>query len=562
VQFSIAPIRSLCISLLSALAVLLFASSALADAATEKAAKDLQTAAIQEDFLGTEYGKAVDKLQQAIDMCGADKCSASLRGQLYRDMGAMQILNKDSAGGQASFVQALTLEPTLELDVNYKTPALDALWDAAKKQLPSNPSGSDAGAPNNPPPGNTDTGDFTHEAPEEQAVRTPVPIYVEYNANEELTKVTLKYKGQGMTSFKPVDLQKMGKGWGGQIPCADVTIGSMQYYLQGLNAAGDVAATMGTSTKPFRVTIKQTIEGEAPHLPGVAAPKQCQEVGDCPPGFPGCTKEIPASEKKSEGEECEDDAECKSNDCNHHTCTAPTEGDEGGSGQKYPRVWIGALGGIDFVLLGSANDVCKLADPQATPLNSAGYYCANPDGSDYPNRTDRTQNQNLRLGKSDQVQGGFLPGTIRAMLSVDYALNMNMMVGARLGYVIGTFPGQAASTDGKAFAPIYGEVRGTYLIGQNAVIKPGITPYAFVGAGVQEFTAHVDVTVVETGTAGTKTVQAWGIGGPIFVDLGGGARYLLSPKAALFGAMKLSAAFGGAGLMPALSPELGVQLGF
>jgi hypothetical protein len=148
------------------------------------------------------------------------------------------------------------------------------------------------------------------------------------------------------------------------------------------------------------------------------------------------------------------------------------------------------------------------------------------------------------------------------MLSVDYALNMNMMLGARLGYVIGTFSGQAASTDGKAFAPVYGELRGTYLFGPNAVVKPGITPYVFAGAGVQEFTAHVDVTVVETGTAGTKTVQAWGIGGPIFIDLGGGARYLLSPKAALFGAMKFNAAFGGAGLMPAISPEVGVQLGF
>ena len=47
-----------------------------------------------------------------------------------------------------------------------------------------------------------------------------------------------------------------------------------------------------------------------------------------------------------------------------------------------------------------------------------------------------------------------------------------------------------------------------------------------------------------------------------FIDVGGGGRFLVSPKFALYGDLKLNAAFGGAGLMPSVTPELGGQVGF
>ena len=561
---SIAPSRPLLFSLLVFVVVATFAVAASADANTEKAARDLQTKAIQEDNLATDYAGAATKLQQAITMCGTDKCALRLRAELYRDLGAMQVLNNDKDSGTASFVQALTLVSTLDLDVNYKTPALDALWAAARKKASSapTPTPTATATAKATTPGNTDTGDFTHTAPTEQAVRTPIPIYVEYPGTEALTKVVLRYKGEGMTEFKSVELQKLGTGWGGLIPCTDVVIGTTQYFVQGQNASGDVAATMGNSTHPFKVAIKNKLDDEAPHLPGVSAPAQCQEASDCPPDFPGCKKSVPETDKKAEGDECEDDAECKSNDCKHHICAAGDDGSPSTPGSAFPRVWIGVLGSIDLISLGSADDVCLLDPKTATPLNTAGYYCTNPDGTDYPNRTSATENSVLKKGSSDQVKGGFAPGTIRLMASIDYALTQNILAGARIGYVLGTFPGAAAGNDGKGFPPVHLELRGTYLFGANALTSPGITPLVFVGAGVSEFAANVTVTVIQNGVAGTRSVQAWELGGPGFVSVGGGARYALSPKAALYGAAKLTAAFGGAGLLPSVAPELGVQLGF
>jgi hypothetical protein len=362
----------------------------------------------------------------------------------------------------------------------------------------------------------------------------------------------------------------MGDGWGGLIPCLDVTQGTMQYYVQGFDASNDPVANSGDRNKTYKVAIKTKLDGEPPHLPNASAPKQCQDTGDCPPDFPGCHKGggtgdtgtgDATSGLKGEDEECDEDAQCKSGTCKHNKCTAPSDdGDKKPS--KFRKIWVGVAGSLDLAYLGSADDVCKLTK-DATPLNTAGYYCTNSDGTDYPDRHSRAQNDALQLGKSDQVKSGFAPGNIRVMLTVDYALNTNLLVGVRLGYVLNTYPGSAAGTDGKTFAPFHGELRGTYLFGKDALMKPGLAPFVFVGAGASQFDAKVDVTVVETGTPGTKSVQAWGIGGPAFFALGGGARYAVSDRAALTGALKFTGAIGGgAGFLPILAPELGVMFGF
>jgi len=542
------------------------------NAKVEAAAKALQKKAMDEDYLATEFAKGQDKLDKALASCGTDKCSAGLRAALKRDLGVVQIGGQlDKEKGIGNFVEAMKLDPAIALDPDLRTKDLDAAWAEAKKR------GGGGGAAAKPAPAaptaGQPTGDFVHEPTPEQQVRTPVPIYAEYSGEEQLVKVIVRYKGFGMTDWKPLELKKSGdKGWAALLPCADVQQGTTQYYIQGFNAANDPVAVGGDRNNAYKVKITTEKVAEPPHLPGQAAPTQCADTGDCPPNFPGCKKSTAAAGAaeptgKDGGEFCEEDTECKSRECKASKCTEPKK--EGG----YKKVWVGLSLGVDFQFVPSADDVCKLSSTKdgQLPLNSSNYYCVDRgNGSDYPLRqvpgvNDPRNGENDRLvgGLSDKVAGGAAFGNVRLMLAADYAITMNVLIGVRLGYVLNTYPGQAAKDDGKSFPPIHAELRGTYLIGQDAITK-SIAPYAMVGAGVSTFEAAVKVSVVEQAPGGPKVpreVDAWHLAGPAFVALGGGARVAFSPRAALMAGLRLNLAFGN-DFAPSLGPELGVVFGF
>lgn len=605
--------------LLIVLSSFLAAPAFAADAKVEKEAKALQKKAIEEDNLNVDYPAAIKKLVTAVGKCGADKCGNGVKASLLRDLGAMQILNGSVDEGRASFDEALKLDPSLDLDPAYKNPMLEGIWNAQKKKA------GVAAAPTPPPPpekpekpgkpsGEAPSGDFVHAPASEGLVRTPLPVYVEYPGGESLARVIVKYKGFGMTDWRPLDLQKMGSGYGGMIPCKDTTQGPMQYFVQGFSAQNDPVANSGSRNKPYTVQIKPSIAGAPPSLPGQEPPKQCEELvtAECPPDFPGCNnpkkdtgedcdkgKQCKSGscvggkciEKKGGGEECESDDECQSGSCKEGKCAAEKKGDgeecsaddecqsgsckedkcaggeEKKAGGKFPRFWVGVAGSLDISALPRGDDVCKLnkdgtgpfVDPANNQTKNGGgnpYWCTDTGGADYPSNP--TENDGITPGRSDQVQGGVKLANIRLMLSLDYAVSQNVLVGVRGGYVLNTYPGTKAN----AFAPVHAEARITYLVGKDALTKKGLSPMIIAGAGAGEFDAFVPVVVFVTGQPGSKTENAWVVGGPGFGMIGGGVRVLLSPKAALTAALKGQAAFGGTTTLIGVAPELGFQVGF
>jgi hypothetical protein len=572
-----------------------------ADPKIEKEAQALEKKAIEEDNLNVNYAGAVKKLQTAITKCDGDKCNSALKAALLRDLGAMQVLNGSVDEGKASFGQAIGMDASIELDPAYKNPQLEGIWTEVKKK------GGGAAAPVKAGP--QPTGDFTHTPPTEALVRTPLPVYVEYSGTEELSRVTVKYKGFGMTDWKTIELKKTDSGFGALIPCKDATQGLLQYYVQGFNGQNDPVATSGTRSKPFTVPVTAQITGPNPSLPGEEPPEQCADTGECPPDFPGCGgKKKPAGEecakdgdcesnscsdekcadKKASGEDCAKDDECSSGTCSSGKCAGKkAEGDEcdadedcdsdrckegkctaSSSSSKAPKVWLGLGFQADWYALPGASDVC-IVDPATTnPTNSGGYTCVDPNsGSAFPNSglpssatSAKTLNGDIRPGAGDQVVGGFKLANLRLFLSLDYAVSHNVLIGLRAGYVFNTDPSSSA------FAPLHLEARLTYLIGKDAVSHKGISPMLFGGIGAGEFDAFVPVQVTLDKLPGsplTGTENAWLTAGPVFVAVGGGARILLTNKIAATAALKLEGAFGGeAGFLPGVAPELGVQLGF
>ena len=160
------------------------------------------------------------------------------------------------------------------------------------------------------------------------------------------------------------------------------------------------------------------------------------------------------------------------------------------------------------------------------------------------------------------MQGGFAPANLRVLLTFDYAATANILVGARVGYVMNTYDGSAAKTEGKTspLGPVHLEARGTYVLGRDPLASAGLAPYVMGALGASTWDGHVSVTVVSnSGQAATE--KAWVNSGPFFLSAGGGIRYAFSPRAALLVGPRLNVAFGSV-TMISISPELGLQYGF
>jgi hypothetical protein len=593
---------------------------AAADPRTERDVRALQKKAIEEDNLNVNYAAAVKKLQTAVNKCGNERCNPQLKAALYRDLGAMQLLSGAVDAGKANFAQAVRLDPTLDLDPAYKNPMLEGIWNDVKSRGAGAPAAAAGGGGAAPPPaagGATGGGDFSHTPPSEALVHTPLAIYVEYSGGDQLARVIAKYKVG--SSWKTLELKKVGDGYGALIPCKDVTQGTVQYYIQGFDASNQPAAMSGSRTAPFTVELKTELLGAEPSLPGKAPPAQCKDRSaepECPPDFPGCKtpkkdvgddceKSAQCSsgscvagkcadrEKKAGGESCESDDECSGGLCSDGKCSGKKGGGEfcendnectSGScedskcstpkGETFRRFWIGAGGQFDIYLMPSATDVCIVSPSNGAP--TSGYGCVDPSNGKNQNFNfpgSKTNNANIQKGQFDSVGNGVAPGNLRVYASFDFALTKNALLGARAGYVFFTNP--ALGTPGKAFAPFHLEARFTYLLGDNPLMKGFASFMLFGAAGIGEFDAFVPVTVVNSSATPTCNQQsnqvgtlactenAWATAGPFFVAAGAGVRIRFGDAVALPIGLKLEGAFGGTtGFLFGFAPELGVQFGF
>jgi hypothetical protein len=396
------------------------------------------------------------------------------------------------------------------------------------------------------------SGDFVHTPAAEQAVNTPLPVYVEPGPGVEVGRVVIKYKGAQMTDWRRLDMKSMGAGWGALIPCGAVKAGVLLYWFQGFDREGEPSGTSGDPQHPYSVPVREVVTSEAAHLPNRAAPQACGDDADLPPDVPAGTPAV--------GTVAHDEPPPP---------VAPEETSAAAGSQGEPafaRWWVGVAGAVDFVSLPGAEDACTL-NASASPANAAGYYCTNPDGTNFPTRTGPAQNASLIAGQAGHTSGGVHPGDLRALLAIDYALSDAILVGVRLGYVLNAYPaGGAAVADHRAFGPhVHGEARVTYVFGDAPLTHAGFAPTVFVGVGAAPFDGHV-TSVASMKSNGpvpiSQPVELWRTNGPWFLGVGGGARYQFSQRAAFIAEARLNVAFGGAGALVTYGPEIAFQYGF
>ena len=514
-----------------ALAALAFEGVASADRRSETAAQDALKRA-DDDYLQSDFTKALRRLQTAERTCGEASCTASTHAALLRDIGTMQFRLGQPDIAASSFRRAKKLDPAIALNPDYDAKDLRDAWDAAT-----------AAAAATPP---VASGDFTHRPAAAQTISTPLPVYVEVGS-AEVTSVVVKYKNDAMRSFRRAVLKRAGSGWGGYIPCADVVAGTLHYYVQGFDKDGELAASSGDPTRTFNVAIKDGISGDAPALPGEPAPHKCSE------------QDVQVL-NLDEGARCKEDRQCKSGTCASGLCKAVQafEQEVGGAGARpLARFWVGFAGSLDLTVPSSSNEVCALGGS----VSQSGYWCTTPEGTDFASTP--SQNDALVRGHRGSPSSEITPGGVHIMATIEYAATSNLLAGVRLGYVANAYPGNAASAAGKTIsAAIHAELRGTWVFGDEPIARSGLAPYVFVSAGVARFDAPVTVMVAQQGIAGERAVHAWHVAGPAFAAIGGGARYAFSPRVAFSTGLGIDAAIGPAAFGVTVCPEMNVQYGF
>lgn len=282
-----------------------------------------------------------------------------------------------------------------------------------------------------------------------------------------------------------------------------------------------------------------------------SAPSESSEPSSAPSGDEGGSKSQDEQEPKANDDQGSEKA-ASTEPAAEQAAPSPHE--------HFARVWIGVAASMDIAFAGAGKDVCPLG-PSGNPANSLGIFCTTPYGSDFPARANPMQNASLIPGQAGALDGGPTIGDVRALFALDYAVTGAILVGLRAGYVWNTYTGSAGDRP-DFLRHLHLEARGTYVFGRNPLSTVGFAPVAFLGAGVAPTDVHGGTEVSQLGVRGKTPAVAWQLGGPGFVNIGGGARYTFSPRAAFTLAWRLGIAFGSPSTLMTTAPEVAFQYGF
>jgi hypothetical protein len=518
----------------SACLVLALARSALG-APNDADAQKLRHDAVYTDYLATNFAEAAKKMEQAVALCRAPAdCAPAVRARVLCDLGVVYFALQRPDDGRAQFAAALKEDPSVAMDGDLATTDLQREFTAIKGR-PGGPSAdAGAGAVGTAPP--SPQSDMVHSPPASQAVLTPLPIYVELPDGIQAVKVYVRYRPFGAKEWKTAYMSKVGAGYGTELPCADVgdSSGDLKYFIQAVDGAGDVVASSGRLSDTYRVKIVQRLDGEAPHLPGRAAPGACAAATDCPPEFPGCHETKTTSAACVSDDECAQGQSCVDGACSGaEVAAAPALA-------PYKKNWLSIGFQEDALLMPSASDACT---------GGTGYTCFGSDGSYYAD---------LPLaGADDQVNGGLRLATMRVLFGYDRAITENVMLGGRVGFALGGGPQRPTAS---GFMPLHLEARASYWFGNDPLARAGFRFYVLAAGGAAQIDAGVPVDVYANPQAymmgQSQSYQAWKKTGLGFVALGGGAMFAITPATGILVEVKALEAF------PTTATGFGAQMGY
>lgn len=325
-----AKLRSMAGYLVIGLAVMGVAASLVEGQAgsAQQAVEELNRQAM-EAYNALDINKAGSMLEQALQVAGQGGVYPPLVARTNLNLGVVYVGGMgDQNSGFNYFVQALCIDPSIQLDPLTSTPEVLSVYNGAMQRARSGGCPTGGGAPPGqmapppqayvapqpvaPPPDQA----FVHRSPVEQLSQTPLPIYAEISPLAQAKKIFLYYKGLGMEQFKQVPMYRFQSGFAYQISCTDVWEPKVSYYIEAKAADGRLVGVVGSATAPIEVPVVASRTQAEPALPGTQAPTACA-AKECPPGVQGCK----VAGKAAIGASCSNDKDCQSGlECKSDSC--------------------------------------------------------------------------------------------------------------------------------------------------------------------------------------------------------------------------------------------------
>lgn len=233
-------------------ALLLFAGHAHADPKGDVNAK---IKAAMEAYDSFDYDGAKKQLTAALATAKKSKLDKDpVTAKAYLDLGIVAFAVPDAEAAKAAFVDAVKIDPKIQIDVAYKSPELAKLLDSARAET-----GSTGGSAPTLDGGGADCSSvkgLEHTLIDTSKAGAPQPIEAMLGTDVKAAKVSVMYRVEGATDFTEVKLTKQGEcKYVGAIPASAMKGSLVHYYVAAYNDAAKPVASKGSSGSPNIIEI-------------------------------------------------------------------------------------------------------------------------------------------------------------------------------------------------------------------------------------------------------------------------------------------------------------------
>ncbi|MEO6776834.1 MAG: hypothetical protein ABI467_28110 [Kofleriaceae bacterium] len=240
-------------------AILLFAGPVHADPRAEVTAK---IKAAMEAYDSFDYDGAKKQLTAAIATAKKSKLDRDpITAKAYLDLGIVAFAVPDADAAKAAFLDAVKIEPKIQIDVAYKSPDVAKLLEQARSEAGSTPGTTTGGGEPTLDLGGGGEDCISVKGLEHTIIDTakagaPQPIEVMLGSDVKATKVSVMYRKEGTTDFTEVKLTKQGDcKYTGAIPGSAMKGEFVHYYVAAYDGGAKPVASKGSSGSPNIIEI-------------------------------------------------------------------------------------------------------------------------------------------------------------------------------------------------------------------------------------------------------------------------------------------------------------------
>lgn len=238
--------------------------------ADAKARADIEAKikAAMENYDLLEYEEARKLLNQALTVAKRSRMeNEPVTAKVHLALGIVYFAGLgDAESAKLSFLNAVEIDPKVQIDRAYATPEMSKLLEEARAEVPAGGGGPDRPTGPTPPPRlevdcATVTG-MQHTIVEEATGGQDLTLQAALGADVGAARVAIMYRPRGSSEFAeaPMTLDG-GCVYSGAIPGGSLAGDLVHYYIAAYNAGGKVIASKGSAGSPNIIEVAAPVSG-------------------------------------------------------------------------------------------------------------------------------------------------------------------------------------------------------------------------------------------------------------------------------------------------------------